>query len=450
MCILQDFEALTPNLLCRTIESVEGGGVILVLLKTLTSLKQLYTMVMDVHNRYRTPSHTTVDPRFNERFLLSLTVNKSCLILDDEFNLLGMSSHNIEPIESINSDNELLQLQQSLADTFPVGPLLGICKTMDQGNVIMQITASIIDKALFTYAITAPRGRGKSAALGLAVAGAITQGYSNIMVTAPTPENIKAFFEFFLKGLKALGYQEHTHYELIRGGKDVNKSVINVSIFKTHKQQVQYVLVNSENLSCDLLVIDEAAAIPLPFVKRMIKSYPVLLSSTVHGYEGTGRALSLKLLNNLQDRNLKQIKLTVPIRYGNLDPIEKWLSDLLCLEATIPYVITSSPSHPSQCSLYVVNRDTLFSFHRASELFLHRLMSLFVSSHYRNTPNDLQMLSDAPSHMLFVLLGPLESDSANLPEILCAIQVGLEGKINKERARAQLAKGFGGTGDMIP
>jgi N-acetyltransferase 10 len=77
-------------------------------------------------------------------------------------------------------------------------------------------------------------------------------------------------------------------------------------------------------------------------------------------------------------------------------------------------------------------------------------MSLFVSSHYRNTPNDLQMLSDAPSHMLFVLLGPVDSSSTSLPDVLAAIQVGLEGKINKERARAQLAKGFGATGDMIP
>lgn len=46
MCILQDFEALTPNLLARTIETVEGGGLVILLLKTMTSLKQLYTMTM--------------------------------------------------------------------------------------------------------------------------------------------------------------------------------------------------------------------------------------------------------------------------------------------------------------------------------------------------------------------------------------------------------------------
>ena len=33
MCVLQDFEALTPNLLARTIETVEGGGSIVILLK---------------------------------------------------------------------------------------------------------------------------------------------------------------------------------------------------------------------------------------------------------------------------------------------------------------------------------------------------------------------------------------------------------------------------------
>jgi hypothetical protein len=44
--MLQDFEALTPNLLARTIETVEGGGLIILLLHSLSSLTSLYTMVM--------------------------------------------------------------------------------------------------------------------------------------------------------------------------------------------------------------------------------------------------------------------------------------------------------------------------------------------------------------------------------------------------------------------
>ena len=46
VCVLQDFEAITPNLLARTIETVEGGGLVVLLLKTMSSLKQLYTMTM--------------------------------------------------------------------------------------------------------------------------------------------------------------------------------------------------------------------------------------------------------------------------------------------------------------------------------------------------------------------------------------------------------------------
>ena len=42
----QDFEALSPNLLARTVETVEGGGIVVLLLKSVTSLKQLYTMTM--------------------------------------------------------------------------------------------------------------------------------------------------------------------------------------------------------------------------------------------------------------------------------------------------------------------------------------------------------------------------------------------------------------------
>jgi len=32
---------------------------------------------------------------------------------------------------------------------------------------------------------------------------------------------------------------------------------------------------------------------------------------------------------------------------------------------------------------YYVNRDTLFSYHKASEVFLQRLMALYVASHYK-------------------------------------------------------------------
>ena len=39
-------------------------------------------------------------------------------------------------------------------------------------------------------------------------------------------------------------------------------------------------------------------------------------------------------------------------------------------------------------------QNTLFAYRNVSEAFLKKIMSLFVSSHYKNTPNDLQLLSN--------------------------------------------------------
>jgi N-acetyltransferase 10 len=44
------------------------------------------------------------------------------------------------------------------------------------------------------------------------------------------------------------------------------------------------------------LIVDEAASIPINYIKDMLGPYVVFLSSTINGYEGTGRSLSLKLI----------------------------------------------------------------------------------------------------------------------------------------------------------
>jgi N-acetyltransferase 10 len=74
----------------------------------------------------------------------------------------------------------------------------------------MQFVDTISEKTLkTTVALTAGRGRGKSAALGIAIASAIVYGYSNIFVTAPSPENLGSVFDFIFRGLDALNYKEH-------------------------------------------------------------------------------------------------------------------------------------------------------------------------------------------------------------------------------------------------
>ncbi|KAH6808223.1 GNAT acetyltransferase [Perilla frutescens var. frutescens] len=459
MCILQDFEALTPNLLARTIETVEGGGLI------------------DVHDRFRTESHSRATGRFNERFLLSLSSCKSCIVMDDELNILPISSHmkSITPLpvqedsEGLSeAERELKSLKEQLNDDFPVGPLIRKCFTMDQGKAVVAFLDAILDKNLRrTVALLAGRGRGKSAALGLAIAGAIAAGYSNIFVTAPSPENLKTLFEFVCKGLDMLEYSVHLDYDVVKSANpDFKKATVRINIYKQHRQTIQYIQPHEhEKLSqVELLVVDEAAAIPLPVVKSLLGPYLVFLSSTVNGYEGTGRSLSLKLLQQLEEQDqissksmdtsvsgrFKKIELSESIRYAPGDQIESWLHDLLCLDATNSVPSISRLPPPSECDLYYVNRDTLFSYHRDSELFLQRMMALYVASHYKNSPNDLQLMADAPAHHLFVLLGPVDESKNHLPDILCVIQICFEGQISRKSALRSLSDGHQPFGDQIP
>ena len=499
MCILQDFEAITPNLLARTIETVEGGGLVLLLLKGMKSLKQLYTLSMDVHSRYRTEAHDDVIARFNERFILSLGSCESCLVVDDELNVLPISGgKNVKPLPPTESDAEnngnakmeLKDIKEKLADTRPVGSLVTLAKTVDQAKALLTFVDAISGKTLrSTVSLTAARGRGKSAALGVAVAAAIAHGYSNIFITSPSPENLKTLFEFVFKGFDALSYLDHVDYTILQStNPDFNKAVVRVNVHRQHRQTIQYIQPQDAQVlgQAELLVIDEAAAIPLPLVRKLLGPYLVFIASTINGYEGTGRSLSLKLIRQLREQSrggstadeqdadlversmgrtgksgdnvftggrvLREITLSEPIRYAQGDGVEKWLNRLLCLDATLPKAnmnIQGTP-HPSQCQLLHVNRDTLFSFHPVSEKFLEQMMALYVASHYKNSPNDLQLMSDAPAHQLFVLVPPIDEGATRLPEPLCVIQVALEGRISRQSVLNSLSRGQRAGGDLIP
>ena len=422
MLVLQDFEALTPNLLARTIETVEGGGLVVFLLRTVKSLKQLYAMTMDVHSRYRTQAQADVVPRFNERFILSLGRCTNCLVCDDELNVLPLSRAALQqlgrekPVEKDDAgqvirhttqpEQELTELQESLHDTPHVGVLVDLAKTLDQAKALLVFLEACSSReetssstTTTTVAMTAARGRGKSAAMGLCLAGAISLGYSNIGVTAPSPENLVSVFDFCLRGLEALKFQQHLDYTIRYNnarGREETKCVLAIHMhhregggdLSRRRQVVQYVAPTEPDklASAELVAIDEAAAIPLPLVQKLMSSSSdrlTFLSSTVNGYEGTGRALSLKLLKELRDNNnssgttaaqnaanaiagprtkkgqakvheqrwaaaseaasaatnnnssggkLKEIQLSTPIRYAQNDPIEAWLNRLLCLD----------------------------------------------------------------------------------------------------------------------
>jgi N-acetyltransferase 10 len=66
---------------------------------------------MDVHARYRTEAHKEIQPRFNERFLLSLSNCKTCIAIDDELNILPITEHikNIVEVKVPGANDENVQ-----------------------------------------------------------------------------------------------------------------------------------------------------------------------------------------------------------------------------------------------------------------------------------------------------------------------------------------------------
>ena len=524
--VLQDFEALTPNLLARTIETVEGGGLVVLLLRTVNSLRQLYAQTMDVHARFRgAGAHSNADlvPRFNERFILSLADCARCLVLDDELNVLPISKKHVKRFDAVPEDDEessrqkerreVAELASSLKDVPPAGELVALARTPDQARAILAFIDSLAERrARSVTTLTAPRGRGKSAALGLCLAAAVATGYASIFVTAPAVDNVATVFEFLLKGLEALHYDEKTDYEVLKHKTESGVDVpARVDVFQsndsgpTTRQVVQYVSPSDSHrlAHAELVIVDEAAALPLPVVEKLLGPYVVFLASTVTGYEGTGRALQLKLLAKLRKAHarravtdaatqaastvegnsqqkkgqqkvheqrwakaseaakssvtkstLRELTLDAPVRYASGDAVEAWLHRALCLDSPTKsvYALKKGLPAPVHCSLYEVNRDALFSYHALSERFLQRVMALYTAAHYKNSPNDLQLLSDAPAHRLFVLLGPVdeEASAGELPDILVVVQVALEGAIQQEAVKASLARGERGAGDLVP
>lgn len=201
-----------------------------------------------MHARYRTEAHQDTVARFNERFILSLGGCHSCLVVDDELNVLPLSQgKNVKPLARVDekqispSDLELKELKKSLKDTQPVGSLVEKAKTLDQAKAVLTFVDAIADKKLrSTVALTAARGRGKSAALGLAMASAVAYGYSNIFITSPSPENLKTLFEFLFKGFDALDYKEHLDYDIIQSNNPAfQKAIVRVNIFREHRQTIQ-------------------------------------------------------------------------------------------------------------------------------------------------------------------------------------------------------------------
>ncbi|PHZ37179.1 tRNA cytosine(34) acetyltransferase TmcA [Yersinia kristensenii] len=142
----------------------------------------------------------------------------------------------------------------------------------------------------------------------------------------------------------------------------------------------------------DWLLIDEAAAIPTALLSALLAYFPrALLTTTVQGYEGTGRGFLLKFCSTLSDWH--HLTLTNPIRWASDDPLEQIIDDIMLfnddwvIDTLSPTVSASAQVEISACK----QSDWLNN----PEL-LRRFYGLLSSAHYRTTPLDLRRLMDAP------------------------------------------------------
>jgi len=102
--------------------------------------------------------------------------------MDDELNILPISraSRHVVPVpkkDEEEADPKLVKMKEDLKETDIVGQIVAQTKTADQAEALLTFVDAITEKKLrSTVALTAARGRGKSAALGLAVAAAVAYG----------------------------------------------------------------------------------------------------------------------------------------------------------------------------------------------------------------------------------------------------------------------------------
>jgi len=135
----------------------------------------------------------------------------------------------------------------------------------------------------------------------------------------------------------------------------------------------------------DWLLIDEAAAIPAPMLAQLVRLYPrTLLTTTLQGYEGTGRGFMLKFCTSLPEATL--YKLDRPLRWSAEDPLEQLIDRAL--------LFNEAEAEESRAPIrFCFPQQAEWSTQPAK---LEAIYQLLTSAHYRTSPLDLRRMMDAP------------------------------------------------------
>ncbi|MGK0443038.1 MAG: tRNA(Met) cytidine acetyltransferase, partial [Pseudohongiellaceae bacterium] len=263
------------------------------------------------------------------------------------------------------------------------------CFSHDQSLAVDAIVKVVKGHRRRPLVITSDRGRGKSTALGIASAQLLLGSLNNILITAPRLESVTPVFKHALDILTASG-GEVSH--------DAGSLTLS-------NKQLKYIAPDQllrQLPKVDLLLIDEAAAIPLPMLQELLQHYSrVVFSSTVHGYEGSGRGFGLRFFSVLDEFSpqWKHLELKQAIRWAEDDPVEAWIFDTLLLNAE--YSVNKTPELlPENCEYKEINKRDLV----ADENLLRQVFALLVLAHYQTTPSDLRNLLDGPNIRVWVVL----------------------------------------------
>ena len=256
--------------------------------------------------------------------------------------------------------------------------------------------------------VTAPRGRGKSTLLGIFIDCLIREG-KKVLLTSERFDNVKNVISRIQTNKIA---DVKTKHSVSSGNQNqinvVDKSSSVASGFVKWVPPDSTLLYCIEDEKYDVVIIDEAASIPLPNVYRIIASHKQwVLSTTLLGYEGSGSGFVHKLIPSLPP-SVVHLQLSTPLRWFEHDPIEAFLT-MTCLfeDRNVAHTIdgitiTKKIKAPKEYDF------SISSFKSIPEERLQQIMSLLSLAHYQTTPDDFMRLMDSPD--IFVALLTFNDD----------------------------------------
>ncbi|MEM4511445.1 MAG: GNAT family N-acetyltransferase [Nanopusillaceae archaeon] len=432
LLILDMYKSLTPDYLGRLIGTVSGKGLIIFLIEDFNNFENLKTVF---HQHLLTPPYKIEDVRnyFEIRFKRKLMEYENILIIDTESEkILKKLNYECNVLQIIPKIKKISKLPENKKFS---DRIYRLCITDDQVNVLY-LLENLLESGKKAFLIIADRGRGKSAILGLCISALVEyllekDKILDIGITSPSIENVRTLFEFLRLGLE----KNNIKYEL--SGRKIK---IKNKIYIEYRSPL-----NILAKKYDFLFVDEAAGIGVNLLYEYLNKYKkIVFSSTIHGYEGAGRSFSVRFMKYLKERKdfeVFEYKMKEPIRYGEDDPIEKWLFDTLLLDAE-PEEIDENDLKLIEEKKVKFYKIPLKEWFEKEEKKLRSFVGIYVLAHYQNRPNDLAMIADAPHHDGFVL--ELENG-----KIVNAIQVAYEGQLSEETIERML-KDYKPKGNIIP